>query len=190
MKIPSITEVSPELREAQARYDQLLARENGVSQRYRELIAMKANGHISGDDTGLVDLMLAGKEMPSTTDIEGELRRTKAEWQAIEAAKEFQQRKIYELKAAAERKLCESLRPHHDKLLTRLCKGLADVHATYTELYGMKRHLAGNGYRFCGLFAVEPEFLESPTSRTTDLADFFREAKKAGYISSIPAEFV
>jgi hypothetical protein len=189
MKIPSITEFSPELREALERYDQLIERERTVSQRYRELMSMKANGRFSGNDSGLVDLVLAGKDMPDVVDVDSEIHRAKAEWQAIEAANEIQQRKIYELKAVAERKLCDSLRPNHDRLMTRLCKSLAETHAVYVELFRMKRHLANNGHRFGGLFAVEPEFLDIPTDKTTDLADFFREAKKAGYVSSVPAEF-
>lgn len=72
--------------------------------------------------------------------------------------------------------------------MTRLCNSLAEVHAAYVELFRIKRHLANNGHRFCGLFAVEPEFLDIPTDKTTELADFFREAKAAGYISSVPAE--
>jgi len=53
--------------------------------------------------------------------------------------------------------------------MTRLCNSLAEVHAAYVELFRIKRHLANNGHRFCGLFAVEPEFLDIPTDKTTEL---------------------
>ena len=189
MKIPDITEVSPELRDEQARYDQLVERENEVGQKVRKLRSMKNDGELTSDSGVLVDLVLAGKEVPTSIDIESELKRGMAEWHAIESAKEIQVRKIEESKKAAERKLCDSLRPEHDKLVTRLCKSLAETHAAYIELFRMKRHLAGNGIGFCGLFAVEPEFLDPPTDRTTHFADFFRDAKTAGYVSTIPAEF-
>ena len=111
-----------------------------------------------------------------------------AEWRAIEEAKEIQLRRIAQLKKQAETKLCHSLKPAHDKIMARLCKSLVETHAAYVDLFRMKRGLANNGIGFCGLFNVEPEFLDPPTDRTTHLADFFRDAKKVGYITSVPAE--
>ena len=101
MKIPDITEVSPELRDEQARYDQLVERENEVGQKVRKLRSMKNDGELTSDSGVLVDLVLAGKEVPTSIDIESELKRGMAEWHAIESAKEIQVRKIEESKKAA-----------------------------------------------------------------------------------------
>jgi hypothetical protein len=92
------------------------------------------------------------------------------------------------LKKEANAKLCESLRSAHDKIMVRLSKSLADVHAAYVELFAMKRGLHNNGIGYGTLFNVEPTFLDHPMDRTSELADFFRDAKNAGYISSVPAE--
>ena len=187
-KIPQLIDISPELREAQARYDQLVEREATVSTNVRRLRAQKANGEFSTNDTALVDLVLAGKEIPADTDIDAELKRGMAEWKALEDAKEIQRRRIDQVKKEAEKELCLSLKPAHDKIMTRLAKSLAETHAAYVELFRMKSEFYNNGIGYGGLFNIEPDFLDSPTDRTGYLADFLRDAKKAGYISAVPAE--
>jgi hypothetical protein len=187
-KIPQLIDISPELREAQARYDQLVEREATVSANVRRLRAQKANGEFSTNDTALVDLVLAGKDIPADTDIDAELKRGMAEWKALEDAKEIQRRRIDQLKKEAEKELCQSLRPAHDKIMTRLCKSLAETHAAYVELFRMKSEFYNNGIGYGGLFNIEPDFLDSPTDRTSYLAEFFRDATKAKFLPSVPVE--
>jgi hypothetical protein len=187
-KIPQLIDISPELREAQARYDQLVEREATVSANVRRLRAQKANGEFSTNDNALVDLVLAGKDIPADTDIDAELKRGMAEWKALEDAKEIQRRRIDQVKKEAEKELCQSLRPAHDKIMTRLAKSLAETHAAYVELFRMKSEFYNNGIRYGGLFNIEPDFLDSPTDRSSYLAEFFRDATKAKFLPSVPVE--
>jgi hypothetical protein len=57
------------------------------------------------------------------------------------------------------------------------------------ELYTLERHLINSGVGLRGLSLTLPDFFPNPIDKTSDLADFVREAKREGFINSIPKEF-
>jgi hypothetical protein len=185
--IPQLIEISPKLREEIARNDKLLEREATVSAKVRQLRGLKTNGALSSNDDSLVQSVLAGEPFLAP-DIDAELNRLTAEWRAIEEAKEIQTRIIAAEEKGAGAKLREAIKPTHDKIMVRLCKALVDTHAAYSELFRMKRELAGNGIGLGNLFDADPEFLEIPTDRASCLAEFFREAIKGGFMTTMPKE--
>jgi hypothetical protein len=191
MKIPNfdLTESSPELRDEQKRYSDLTARERQISAKVGELRRIKANGLSQEDKDSRIAFVLAGQDLPASADVDAELASAMINLRALEDAKEVQLRRIEQAKKVAGMKLTASLKPAHDKLMTRLCAALTDVHGAWAQLFSTKRGLVNNGIGLYGLFSVEPDqFLDVPTDRTTHMADFFRDAARKGYCS-IPKEY-
>jgi hypothetical protein len=64
-----------------------------------------------------------------------------------------------------------------------------EVHGAVVELHKIKWELVNSEAGLQGMFDIDlPDSLERPLDRASSFGDFFRAAKKAGYISSVPAE--
>jgi hypothetical protein len=132
-------------------------------------------------------LVLAGQPLPDDANVDAELATAMLNWRAIEDAKEIQLRHIEDTRRDAGRKLSQSLKPQHEKLMTALCIALTDAHAAWRELFTIKRGLLGQGIGLSGLFSVDPqEFMGVPSDRASDFCEFMRDAARAGYCRELP----
>lgn len=187
MKIPDLVEFSPELRKEIQIDADLNARSKEVSTKVRDLREIKANG-LSPDARALrAEMVRSGQPLPDSANVDAELATLMVEWRAIEDAKEIQTHRIYDARKDAARKLCQSLKPQHDKLMKALCASLADAHATWAELFSLKRGIMNQGARLNGLLLADPQdLLGVPSDRSSDFHDFMREASRSGYCRELP----
>jgi hypothetical protein len=68
-----------------------------------------------------------------------------------------------------------------------LCAGLTLAHNALSQLDEYRRVLVNQDTLPNGLFVL-PNWLPHPRDRATDMAEFFKTAKKEGFCSSIPKE--
>jgi hypothetical protein len=124
---------------------------------------------------------LAGQPLADSKSIREKLESTHRQWIAYEDAIEFRTREIDSERAALAVQYCKQLRPKYEDQMKRLCKTLIESHAALQELNALKRHLIDNqlGTR-CGVCTDMPDFLPSPND--SEWGDFFRDAKRAGWI--------
>jgi hypothetical protein len=172
IKIPELIDISPEVRDEQKRYDDLLARDKEISAKVQRLRAKKADGESIVDKDARVAFVLAGKSVPPIADINTELSNALLQWRSIEDAKEVQSRNLEKAKRAAGQKLCADLKPAHDEVMVRLCSSLTDAHSAWNELFAIKRGLLNKGAGLHGICQVEPEFLDDPADRAGAFARF------------------
>lgn len=132
---------------------------------------------------------LAGERLADTPDIEEALAKEHRQGAAYERAIEHLSREIDRERTALAIKYSETCKPQHDELMRKLSKQFLDLHAAYSEIYSLKRHLIDNDIGLRGLCMNLPEFLSTPNNPHSEMADFFRAAKREGYIAKIPAEF-
>lgn len=188
MDLPKLTDISPELAEAKKQLNELTVRQDEIRANYRRLIQQKTNGQPPADQQARVQAILAGAPVPPPSNIDLEIANEQANYNATEAAKAILAQRVVSLESDAGRKICAQVKPKHDAAMKRLSTALVDVHAAYTELHGMKRALLNNGCGLHGIFDLQTDFMEMPLDKASSLAYFFRGAKAAGYISSVPKE--
>jgi hypothetical protein len=131
---------------------------------------------------------LAGEPLEHSADTNALLEHNQRQSAAIEDAIEFLTREIYLERSILSALYCKQLKPKEATLMSRICKSAVEAHAAWSELYELKRHLIDSEVGLRGLCLTLPEFLGAPNSKYSPLADFFRDAKRDGYISAIPVE--
>jgi hypothetical protein len=63
------------------------------------------------------------------------------------------------------------------------------MQVAYAELFAIKREMIDKGIGISdGVCELLPDFLDVPTNRYSPLADFFRDAVKAGFMRSVPEQ--
>jgi hypothetical protein len=129
---------------------------------------------------------LAGESIAHSATVSEQLEKEQRERAAQEIAIEFLEREIEKEKTALAIEYVKTLRPKHDEQMRQLCKALLDVHAAWTEVYGLKRHLIDSSVGLRGLCLTMPDFLGSPNDAYSDMAAFFTAAKREGWIKEIP----
>ncbi|MCK1640461.1 hypothetical protein IVA95_23465 [Bradyrhizobium sp. 157] len=189
MSIPKLTDVSPELKDALAKYENLAVRGAELREEHQRLWKVKQGGETVEEKEARISAIINGDAPLPQTNIDGRIADINTQWRSIEDAKEVLVRRVVELKRKAGREICQTFRPKHDEIMKRLSESLLKTHAAYVEFERLKRDLLTNECGLYGVFDIEPDFLESPTDRTSSLAQYFREAKAAGYIKAVPAEF-
>jgi hypothetical protein len=183
MKVPNISELE-EVPTEQQRLDEIVARE----QRLKEFLQdRKRTGLTDQEKEAHVAAVLAGQALPDDVDVEAEIKRALRELAAVQDAKHIAQGQLVTAQKAAARKICEALRPEHDKLQQKLWGHLWEAHKIHLELFAAERNLAGQGLGFNGLFDPDPRgFLGIPTDGSTDFAESMREAARKGYCKELP----
>jgi hypothetical protein len=188
MTIPKLTDVSPELREALVKHENLANRAAELRAEHQRLWKLKQSGESAEDKEARIAAIINGEAPPSPTNIDGLISDINAQWRGLEEAREILVRRIVDLKRNAGKVVCEKLRPEHDEIMKRLSKALLEAHAAYVQFDDFKRNLLFNECGLYGICSIEPDFLESPGDKTSSLAQYFREARQAGYIKAVPAE--
>jgi hypothetical protein len=186
MKVPNISE-SEEVRTEEQKLQAIASQEQRVNERLQQLNLRKQVGLSNEEKETQVAAVLAGNSIPNDMDVETEMKKTFRELAVIQEANRVAQAQLAATQKAVARKICEGLRPEHDKLCKKLCAALTDAHSAWLELYAAKRALANQGAGFYGLFNPDPyEFLGSPTDKSTDFAEFMRDAARAGFCKELP----
>jgi hypothetical protein len=188
MNLPKLTDILPEHTNTENRLKALDKRQDEIRANYRRLIEQKTNGSQPQDHGIRVQAILDGAPVPPPSNIDIEIANAQADFNAVESAEEILARRISELKREAGQKICAQVKPEHDKAMKRLSSALVEAHAAQVELHKMKWGLINNGCGLYGLFNADPDFLDMPLDKASSLAHFFRAAKAAGYISSVPKE--
>jgi hypothetical protein len=132
---------------------------------------------------------LKGESLADSTGIEEKLARTHRKWSAQEDAILHLDREIAAEKSKLAAAYCKQRKPDYHDMMRRLCKPLLEVHAVWSELYGLKRHLIDNEAGLRGICSTMPDFLGSPNDKHSEFADFIMAAKREGYINSLPKAF-
>ena len=131
---------------------------------------------------------LAGEPLAESIGIQEKLAKEHRQWAAYEDAIEFLTRAIESERTTLAIQYSKQCKPKHDELMKRLCIPLLEAHAVYSELYALKRHLIDSGVGLRGLCLTMPDFLSTPNNQYSELADFFRAAKREGHLKEVPKE--
>jgi hypothetical protein len=131
---------------------------------------------------------LRGESLADTTDTKEALAQEHRQWKAYEDGIEHLNREIERERNVLAIQYCGQLKTKHTELMKKMCQPLLAFHAAYSELYALKRHLIDNEVGLRGLCLLTPDFASTPNNPHSELAEFFREAKREGYIKEVPAE--
>jgi hypothetical protein len=133
---------------------------------------------------------LAGQQVANGESVEIQLRNANLQLQALEDAMEFLDKEIRVEKKLLAIAYSKTMKPKHDDRMRRLCASLLNTHAIWTELFSLKRNLIEAEVGLIGLCLIEPSFLGVPVDPYSDCADFFRAAKKDGFVDAVPKALV
>jgi hypothetical protein len=131
---------------------------------------------------------LAGESLEGSTDIKAQLELEHWQQAAYESAIEHLNREIDKEKSVLAKEYCKQLKPKYEDLMRRLCKQTLELHAAYSEVYDLKRHLIDNEIGLHGVCLTMPNFLSTPNNPYSEFADFLRAAKSEGFIKEVPKE--
>jgi len=133
---------------------------------------------------------LAGEPLANPSSIEELLRVANKQLTAVENALEYVDGEIKREKTALAVAYCKQRMPDHNRLMVKFCASLLETHKVWGELFALKRHLVDEGVGLIGLCQTMPDFLGAPIDPYSEMADFFRAAKKEGFINAVPQELV
>lgn len=161
--------------------------------RQRDELAVKTIGTSEEDEAAhkqeVLRRVLAGEQMVNEFTPKETLEKAQSDWAAYETGIDFINKEIEKEKNILYDQYAKSLVPmHHDKM-TKLCSTLLEAHAAWSDVYGIKRNLidSGVGLRH-GLCNTLPEsFLGTPVNPYSDMAAWFTEAKRQGFLKEVPA---
>jgi hypothetical protein len=139
-------------------------------------------------EADIIKRALAGESIDDSVGIKELLAKAQREWTAIERAIEHLDREIAGEKNVLAKEYCKHLQPKEKELMGRVCKHMLEFHAAYSEAYDLRRHLVDTGIGLHGVCLNLPDFLSTPNNPYSEMADFFRAAKREGYIKEIPSE--
>jgi hypothetical protein len=152
----------------------------------------KADGDGNAADAeSNLQMVLAGGDLTIGPNIDAQITSHMQKWKIIADAQDITKRKISDEQFKVNLKFCIiEKKPEFDKLMKRMCSSLIEANAVHTEMYAMKRSLVDNSIGLLGgVYDLDAEsFLGTPNNRYSDFAQFFREAKRSGYISSVPRD--
>jgi hypothetical protein len=135
--------------------------------------------------------VLRGEPLTVRSDVRSQIEDANRYCRAVDDAIESIIRNINKEKAVLAHAYCEKLKPAHFADMKLLFKALADAHAVHLRLNTLRQFLIDSGIGFRGVCLLMPDaFLGHPRSPSSDMAAFFQSGKEAGYIDTIPKEYV
>ncbi len=133
---------------------------------------------------------IAGEPLANPSSIEEQLRVANRQLTAVENALDYLDGEFKREKTALRIAYSKQKKPEHDRLMIKACASLLETHKAWGELFALKRHLIDNDVGLIGLCLTTPDFLGAPIDPYSEMADFFRAAKKEGFINAVPNELV
>jgi hypothetical protein len=133
---------------------------------------------------------LAGESLEQKESDREKLEREHRQLSAIEHAIEHLDGEIYKEKTALAIRYCKTRVADHNAMMTRLYAALLETHSALSDLYALKQQLVDSGIGTRGICTTLPDsFLPAPGNPYSELADYFREGKRQGWVSKIPVEY-
>lgn len=183
VKVPDLRQLSPKLRAAEQRADELKARAVAERARWQQLHDLRLKGRSDDDRVRLAEALLSGKEV---CDDDTEYRKQREVTFAFEAASEQAERELPSLRREAGRELTNRLKVDHDRLQKKLFSELVEVKAAWDELQALKRSIQNQGAGINDLFQVDAQpLLGAPNDPSSELNFLLREGHKAGYCKRV-----
>jgi len=139
-------------------------------------------------ETDIIQRALAGESIDDSARIEEQLAKAQREWAGIERGIEHLDREIAREKDLLAKAYCKQLKPKEQESMVRLCKQMLELHATYSELYALQRHLIDAEIGCHGICLDLPSFLSTPSNKYSEMADWLRAAHRKNYIKEVPSE--
>lgn len=158
----------------------------------RNQAGVKAIGTSDEDDAAhkqeVLRRVLAGETIVNEPTITETLEKAQSDWAAYEAGIDFVNKEIAAEDNILADQYAKSFKGTHDKHMTALCASALDFYAKYAEAYDGKRHLIDSGVGLRdGMYHNLPEsFLSAPDNPWSDMAAWFTEAKRQGFIREVP----
>jgi hypothetical protein len=188
MKLPLPSDYYTE--EDIARHD-VIAKLEATNLRLDAEIAAKTIAQNNGENKereSYINELIEGKDAspPKTSAAQvNELRQQKL---GVEQALDVLARKDSLAETEAKKRLCRDLEAQSYSLGKQQAESLAAAHKIHVEYFKIKRHLLGNSIGLHGgVFSADVEqFLGIPSDKAGALADYFRDAVKAGYLKNLP----
>jgi hypothetical protein len=137
-----------------------------------------------------LDRTLRGEPLAERTDTKATLDELNRQAQAEVRAVEFLEKQIAAERYKLSVEHCKKLKPKEAQIMTRLYKALAEVHSVHSELNDMKQSLIDEGILLRDICLHTPDFLDNPRSKHSEIAEFFKEGKLAGFVTEIPKAFL
>jgi hypothetical protein len=188
------TPTSPLLNELNQTMEKLEAKARSCSADVAALRKRKADGDGNADESETnLAMVLAGGDVTFAPDLDEQISTAMQKWKVISDAQDIQQRKISNQRFKVNLNFCiTDKKPEFDRLMKKLCASLIEANAIHAEMYEMKRFLVDHRIGLIGgVYDIDPEsFLDTPTNRYSEFAHFIREAKRLGYLSTVPKGFV
>jgi hypothetical protein len=134
---------------------------------------------------------LRGEPLAERTDTKARLDELNRRAQAEESAINFLEKQIAAEKYKLAVEHCRALKPKEAKIMAALYKALADVHSAHCDLNDMRQTLIDDGIGLRGICLNMPDFLDNPRNKNSNLAEYFHEGHKNGFINAnvIPKAF-
>jgi hypothetical protein len=129
---------------------------------------------------------LSGAPLVTPVSIQQELDAAKLQWTAAEDACEYLEKEIRKEKTALAIAYSAKLKPKADALVKSFCQKQLEALSVWKEIYEMKQFLIDNEIGLHGMLLNLPSFLGAPSDPYSDMSEFFRNAKVAGFISAVP----
>jgi hypothetical protein len=136
-----------------------------------------------------LDRTLKGEPLVERTDTNARLDELNRQAQAEERAVDFLKKQIAAERGKLSVEHCKALKPKEAEMMKRLYKSLADVHAVHSEINDARQNLIDSGIGLRGVFLDMPDFLDNPRSKHSELAEYFRRGKEAGFVNAVPKGF-
>jgi hypothetical protein len=144
---------------------------------------------IAASNEDILKRTLAGESFTDSTSTKEKLENEHRQWAAYESAIEHLNREIERERTVLAIQYSKQLKATHDDLVKKVCEPMLELHAAWTELNNLKRHLIDSEIGLHGLCLTMPDFLSTPNNPHSEMADFLRAAKRERYIKEIPVEY-
>ncbi|MEH2480157.1 hypothetical protein V1282_003514 [Nitrobacteraceae bacterium AZCC 2146] len=182
IKYPSISDVSPLFHELHVRRSALADRRAAIEAEARGLASIQRTGEDPYRQQR-VDALVKGEVIAQPANTDMRLQAVLSELADTIEADRVLERQIQDARSKGARAICETIKPDHDRIMKTLTKSLSEAHRASVELHDLRRSMVDDGIATGPLFNVMPDFLGYPRDKTSDCAEFFRDAAKSGYCS-------
>jgi hypothetical protein len=154
----------------------------------RDQVSVVATESVEPDEAAIRARTLAGESLADMPSIKEQLEKENRQYAAYEDAISHLDREIERERDRLNAEYSKSLEPKHDEQMRKLLATALDMHTAWFEIHSMKHELIDSGIGLRnGLYLTLPEFLPNPSDPYSQMADWFRAVKAAGYIKEVPA---
>ena len=146
--------------------------------------------HQFADSDTAANDYLAGKPIQDYASIQAQGIAGQRRIAVLEKAREVLAKQIKKAKDEAAKEYCQTLIPKERELLKRVCDAVVALHQANLEYTAMRQSLIDEEIGLFGVGALDivPAF-GHPLNRHSEFAQFCRDARKLGFMKSIPAEY-